>query len=67
MSTMTLYADRDSVIHNHVSPLTKVLYVVVSIAITYIYPDLLFVLLVTLFSGLMLTLGKLSWLLTIPV
>lgn len=58
MSTMTLYADRDSVIHNHVSPLTKVLYVVVSIAITYIYPDLLFVLLVTIFSGLMLTLGK---------
>ncbi|MUK87599.1 energy-coupling factor transporter transmembrane protein EcfT [Ornithinibacillus sp. L9] len=57
MSTMTLYVDKKSFIH-HVAPLTKLLYVMVSIAITYIIPKLEFVLFVTLTSLLILAIGK---------
>lgn len=58
MSTITLYVDRKSFIHDHVAPLTKVLYVVVSIAITYIVPELIFVLAVALLNGVLLAIGK---------
>lgn len=58
MSTMTLYVDRRSLIHDAFAPLTKLLYVMVSIAITYIYPDLRFVLFVAIFSGVLLLVGK---------
>ncbi|KXG44538.1 energy-coupling factor transporter transmembrane protein EcfT [Tepidibacillus infernus] len=57
MSSMTLYVEKDSVIHK-VAPLTKVLYVMVSIAITYIIPELEFVLSVAMTSLLILILGK---------
>lgn len=55
--SMTLYVDKNSLIHK-MDPLTKLMYVIVSIAITYIMPDHLFVLTVTLISLLMLTIGK---------
>ncbi|MEH7235804.1 energy-coupling factor transporter transmembrane component T family protein [Bacillus sp. JJ1562] len=58
MSTMTLYVDRKSFIHDKIAPLTKLLYVMVSIAITYIYPNLPFVLSVAFFSGIVLVVGK---------
>ncbi|MEH7384249.1 energy-coupling factor transporter transmembrane component T [Bacillus sp. JJ1521] len=58
MSTMTLYVDRKSFIHDKLAPLTKLLYVMVSIAITYIYPNLPFVVSVAIFSGIVLVVGK---------
>ncbi|HLR01637.1 MAG TPA: energy-coupling factor transporter transmembrane component T [Virgibacillus sp.] len=57
MNTMTLYVDRNSIIHR-MDPLTKLLYVVVSIAITYIMAHHIFVMGVMLFSFLMLLTGK---------
>src|SRR5699024_12815055 len=57
MNTMTLYVDRNSIIHR-MDPLTKLLYVVVSIAITYIIAHHIFVMGVMLFSFLMLLSGK---------
>lgn len=57
MSSMTLYVDRNSIIHR-IDPLTKLLFVFVSIAVTYILPEHEFVLAVTFVSILMLIIGK---------
>jgi len=57
MGSMTLYVEKNSIIHN-IDPLTKLLYVFVSIAATYIVPAHEFVLLVAAFSLLLLVLGK---------
>lgn len=57
MNTMTLYVDKDSIVHR-MDPLTKLLYVIVSIAVTYTIANHLFVMGVLLFSLLMLMVGK---------
>ncbi|GAA0486704.1 energy-coupling factor transporter transmembrane component T [Salinibacillus aidingensis] len=57
MSTMTLYVDRNSILHN-THPLTKLLYVMVSIAITYIIPEVTFVFTVAMITLILLILGK---------
>ncbi|SES80482.1 energy-coupling factor transport system permease protein [Salinibacillus kushneri] len=57
MSTMTLYVEKNSILHN-TAPLTKVLYVMVSIAITYLIPEIAFVLSVAIITLLLLILGK---------
>ena len=57
MSSMTLYVKRDSIIHN-LDPLTKILFIFVSIAMTYIYPNLTFVIIVTTVSLLLLVTGR---------
>ncbi|MDY0407646.1 energy-coupling factor transporter transmembrane component T [Paracerasibacillus soli] len=57
---MTLYVDKESVIHR-IDPITKLLYVFVSIAITYILPLHGFVLGVTVVSLLLLIIGKVLW------
>jgi len=54
---MTLFVDKKSVIHN-MDPLTKLMYVIVSVAITYILPIHAFVVTVTAISVLMLIIGK---------
>src|SRR5699024_12811568 len=54
---MTLFVDKKSVIHN-MDPLTKLVYVIVSVAITYILPIHNFVITVTAISVLMLIIGK---------
>lgn len=55
--SMTLYVDRNSLIHK-MDPLTKLIYVVVSIAMTYIMPEQTFIIIVTLISLLLLIMGK---------
>lgn len=57
MSSMTLYVPRQSIIHQ-MDPITKFLYVFVSISVTYIYPKLTFVLAVMAFSIILLILGE---------
>lgn len=57
MSSMSLYVDKQSLIHN-MDPLTKLLYVIVSIAVTYILPIHEFVGIVAGVSLLLLFLGK---------
>ncbi|WP_164667882.1 energy-coupling factor transporter transmembrane component T family protein [Virgibacillus doumboii] len=57
MSSMTLYVEKNSIIHN-MDPLTKMIYVFVSIAATYIVPVHEFVLLVAAYSLLLLVIGK---------
>ena len=57
MNALTLYVPRDSLIHR-LDPLTKIVYVVVSIAAAYLLDSLLEVLLVVLVSMGLLLLGK---------
>lgn len=57
MSSMTLYVKRNSILHK-VDPLTKLIYVFVSIAITYIYPNLYFALSIMALSLLLLLIGR---------
>ncbi|MES1046936.1 energy-coupling factor transporter transmembrane protein EcfT [Heyndrickxia oleronia] len=57
MKSMTLYVERNSLIH-HIDPLTKLLYVFVSIAATYIIPDLRAAIITTFISILLLLIGK---------
>lgn len=57
MKNMTLYVDKDSFIHN-IDPLTKLLFVFISIALTYILPTHLFVICVLSFTLLLLLAGK---------
>src|SRR5699024_5064402 len=54
---MTLFVDKKSVIHN-IDPLTKLMYVSASLAITYILPIHNLVVTVTAISVLMLIIGK---------
>lgn len=58
MNSMTLYVERDSFVHKQLAPLTKALYVFISIAITYIVPSLTLALGVMLVSALILIVGK---------
>ena len=58
MNSMTLYVDRDSLVHKQLAPLTKALYVLVSIAVSYIIPSLTVALILTSISALILILGK---------
>lgn len=60
MSSMTLYVDRHSYIHR-MDPLTKLLFVFVSIAVTYILPTHLLVIIVTSVTYVMLIAGKVIW------
>lgn len=57
MKNMTLYVQKDSVIHD-VDPLSKLLFVFISIALTYIVPNHLFVIGVLTFTLLLLLAGK---------
>lgn len=57
MNSMTLYVERDSIIHK-MDPLTKLLYVIVSIAATYILPIHEFVFVMTALTLLLLVMGK---------
>ena len=57
MKNMTLFVKKDSVIH-HVDPLSKLLFVFVSIAMTYILPNHFVVLSVFAFTVLLLIFGK---------
>jgi energy-coupling factor transport system permease protein len=57
MKNMTLYVKKDSVIHN-VDPLSKLLFVFISVALTYIVPIHLFVIGVLAFTLLLLVVGK---------
>ena len=57
MKNMTLYVDKDSFIHD-IDPLTKLLFVFISIALTYILPTHLFVICVLAFTLLLLLAGK---------
>lgn len=57
MKNMTLYVQKDSVIHD-VDPLTKLLFVFISIALTYIMPSHPFVSAVLLFTLFLLLAGK---------
>ncbi|SFB12696.1 energy-coupling factor transport system permease protein [Lentibacillus halodurans] len=57
MSAMTLYVEKNSIIH-HMDPLTKLMYVFVSIAATYIVPVHEFVFLTAAFSLLLIIIGK---------
>ncbi|WP_255452299.1 energy-coupling factor transporter transmembrane component T family protein [Sporosarcina sp. ANT_H38] len=54
---MTLYVDKKSVIHD-IDPLSKLLFVFISIAITYILPTHLFVISVLAFTFIVLLVGK---------
>ncbi|MGN7387189.1 energy-coupling factor transporter transmembrane component T family protein [Sporosarcina sp. SAFN-015] len=57
MNIMTLYVHRNSPVHN-VDPLTKLLFVFISIASTYIISDHLAVLGILLFTFIILMIGK---------
>lgn len=57
MRKMTLYVKKDSIIHD-VDPLTKLLFVFVSVAVTYILPNHTFVIGVLTFTLLLLLIGK---------
>lgn len=57
MKNMTLYVQKDSVIHD-VDSLTKLLFVFISIALTYIVPNHLFIISVLLVSLSLLLAGK---------
>src|SRR5690625_7835202 len=57
MNSMTLYVERNSIVHK-MDPITKMIYVIVSIAVTYILPVHLFVVIVTSITLLLLILGK---------
>lgn len=57
MKNMTLYVQKDSVIHD-VDPLTKLVFVFISIALTYIIPSHPFIIGVLLFTLLLLLAGK---------
>ena len=57
MKNMTLYVKRNSVIHD-VDPLSKLLFVFISVALTYILPIHLFVTGVLAFTLLLLIIGK---------
>ena len=57
MKSMTLYVQKDSVIHD-VDPLTKLLFVFLSIALTYIIPSLPFIIGVLTITLLLLLAGK---------
>ena len=57
MKNMTLYVQKDSVIHD-VDPLTKLLFVFTSISLTYIVPSQLFVIGALLVTLLLLLVGK---------
>lgn len=57
MKNMTLYVQKDSVIHD-VDPLTKLLFVFISIALTYLIPSHQFTIGVLLFTLLLLLTGK---------
>src|SRR5690625_7418375 len=57
MNSMTLYVERNSIVHK-MDPITKMIYVIVSIAVTYILPVHLFVMIVTSVSLLLLIFGK---------
>lgn len=57
MRNMTLYVKKESIIHD-VDPLTKLLFVFVSVAVTYILPNQPFVLGVLAFTLLLLFIGK---------
>lgn len=57
MTSMTLYVDRHSILHR-LDPLTKLLYVFVCIAITFIYPNLYFALSIMAISLLLLVIGR---------
>jgi len=57
MNSMTLYVERNSIVHK-MDPITKIIYVIVSIAVTYILPVHLFVVIVTSITLLLLILGK---------
>lgn len=57
MKTMTLYVDRDSIIHN-IDPISKLLLVFVSISVTYMIPQYEVVLTVVAISIGLLLLGK---------
>lgn len=57
MKNMTLYVKKDSIIHD-VDPLSKLLFVFVSVAVTYILPNHLFVISVLAFTLLLLVIGK---------
>ncbi len=56
-TSLALYVERDSLIHK-MDPLTKIMYVIVSIAITYILPVHLFVITVTAITIALLIIGK---------
>ena len=57
MKNMTLYVEKDSLIHN-VDPLTKLLFIVISIATTYILPTHSIVIGVLAFTLVLLMTGK---------
>ncbi len=57
MRTMTIYVEKDSMIHN-VDPLTKLLFVFVSVAMTYILPTYHFIIVVFVFTLFLLFVGK---------
>jgi len=57
MKSMTLYVERNSVIHK-IDPLSKLLFAFISIAITYILSNFEVVMSVTLFSVFLLLIGK---------
>lgn len=57
MKNMTLYVKKDSVIHD-VDPLSKLLFVLISVAVTYILPNHLFVIGILAFTLLLLIIGK---------
>lgn len=57
MKSMTLFVEKKSIIHN-IDPLSKLMFVFISIAITYILPDHKIVLGTTFVSLLILILGK---------
>ena len=57
MKSMTLYVEKNSVIHK-IDPLSKLLFIFISITITYIFPNYEVVTAVTLLSILILMTGK---------
>lgn len=57
MKNMTLYVKKDSIIHD-VDPLSKLLFVFSSVAVTYILPNHLFVIGVLAFTLLLLIVGR---------
>jgi len=60
MNRMTLYVDKNSYIH-HMDPLTKLLFVFISVAVTYILPIHAFVIIVTIVTYVLLAIGKVIW------
>ena len=57
MKNMTLYVKKDSIIHD-VDPLSKLLFVFTSVAVTYVLPNHLFIIGVLAFTLLLLSVGK---------